>query len=417
MAVRRSSGLVSVLGSSLGTLALLAGCVTVGCSAGDGPGGGSDGNGADGNGDGNGAGAGSNGGLSGVGNGSGGSGQGPNGEQYCDSAAVNFVPQTPTVYVLVDRSGSMGTAQENFWGPLKAGLLPAIESLQNDVRFGFGTYSAGAAAGCTTGPVVDDLGVIGENNYEAIAAKYNSYADPTTGETPTSYAVEEAVAILQADPSPGGRFIALVTDGNPDFCDNVHAPCGQDATVGAIQAAHAAGVSTLVFGLAAQTYPIEPDVMNRFADAGIGLPVSWPIAIAPDANQNSQLYYECNGQSVWPTLPKAAGGDTVGAYSPTAGGTMAFLGTDPAELVTALQATVEGLKSCIFDLGDSGVEVTPDGEANGDIFVEDELIPLDQWHMNTPTVLELTGDACLRWQQPEVTKFFAGFSCAQIIIR
>jgi hypothetical protein len=36
--------------------------------------------------------------------------------------------------------------------------------------------------------------------------------------------------------------------------------------------------------------------------------------------------------------------------------------------------------------------------------------------MNSATVLELMGDACTKWQSPEVTKFFAGFPCEALII-
>ncbi len=42
-------------------------------------------------------------------------------------------------------------------------------------------------------------------------------------------------------------------------------------------------------------------------------------------------------------------------------------------------------------------------------------IPQAQWRMNTPTEIELLGDAYTQWQSPNVSYFFAGFPCAAII--
>src|SRR5690606_23177181 len=248
--------------------------------------------------------------------------------------------------------------------------------------------------------VLDDLGVIGENNYQAIADKYNAYEEPNTGDTPTPAALAEARAILLADTSPGKRYIVLVTDGNPDFCDNGNAICPQDATVAALQETAAAGNETIVFGLKAVEYFIEPEVMTAFANVGAGLPVDW-FAGLPKAEQggNTQISNECQGTAV-------------GTYSTPGGTAEAFLGASPQELVESLKAKVSGLKSCTIEFN---FEVKD--AKTGEIFVHDEAtpIPQDQWRMNTSSEIELLGDACTQWQSPDVSYFFAGFPCAAII--
>ena len=330
-----------------------------------------------------------------------GDGDGDTTGEYCDEFMMEFVPQTPTVYLLVDRSGSMGAQQEGFWAPLRDGLLPAVEALQGDVRFGFGTYTSTQQSQCTAPTtVVDDLGVISENNYAAIAERYNGYADPMTGDTPTPAALAEARELLLADESPGQRYIVLVTDGNPDFCDNGNVTCPIDATVAALQETHAAGVKTIVFGLQAQQYPLSPEVMEAFANAGDGQPVGWSAGQPIEAQGgNTQIGNEC-------------GGTISGTYSSPGGTATAFLSGSPDELVTALSSAVEGLKSCVIDLNFEVIN-----EEEGEVFVGDmeNAIPRDQWRMNTETQMELLDAACTTWQSPEVFDFLAGFPCRAIV--
>ncbi|MCH2107931.1 MAG: VWA domain-containing protein [Polyangiaceae bacterium] len=336
----------------------------------------------------------------------------------CNEFELDFVPRTPTVYVLVDRSGSMNDGAEDFWTPLRTALLPAVEQLESDVRFGFGMYTSTELAQCQSG-VVDDLGTIAENNYAAIEGKYTP-TQPTTGaDTPTSFALMEAADILEADPSPGERYIVLVTDGNPDFCDDVPAKCGQDATIGAMQQLAARGIKTIFFGLEAQKQqPLEAAVASRFANAGDGQPVAWPDA---DIQwQNSNIKNECQGSSSWSAAAAAnpdasAEVDTAGTYSESQGTAEAFLAANPADLVTSLKAKVAGLKSCDLDL--DGLSILETYWAQGEVTLQGEPVSQDQWRMVNESQLELLGEACTRWQEPDVSEFYAGFPCEAIVVR
>src|SRR5690242_11496586 len=74
--------------------------------------------------------------------------------EFCNDFELEFLPNTPTVFILVDQSSSMfetinvnGT-QTNLWDPMKAGVLEVVEALQSEVRFGFATYT-GTQTMCT----------------------------------------------------------------------------------------------------------------------------------------------------------------------------------------------------------------------------------------------------------------------------
>src|SRR5262245_53431250 len=81
---------------------------------------------------------------------SGSGGTGP----ICDMFTVNFVPKVPTVTLLVDRSGSMfpclGSSDQtspctdhtnSAWGKFQAAVLPVVQSLEAQVRFGFTSFT------------------------------------------------------------------------------------------------------------------------------------------------------------------------------------------------------------------------------------------------------------------------------------
>ncbi len=378
------------------------------------PGGDGDGNGGDGDGDIGGGlnpgdGDGDIGGIPGDGDGDGDGGGGPSGN-YCNDFKLDFTPKTPTVYILVDRSSSM-FGDQMFWTTLKSGVLPVVNQLQADVRFGFGSYTGqnGTCMGLTPGAPIE------ANNYAAIEAAYNSLAAPMgKGETPTALAISQASNLLLADTSPGDRFILLVTDGDPDFCDDPDPRCGADALIASLQVAASKGVQTLVFGIENDGIK-NPLWFDYFAQAGQGqLP-----AMADGVDPNSGLK-NCSGgtgDGAWSVFRTANGGSTdtaAGMYSPEGGTASAFLDADPAALATKIQASVAGLKSCTFDFNFDVKDTS-----RGDIFVGDLVtpIPKEDWTMPTTSSLELVGASCESWKSEGVTEFFAGFPCDAIIVK
>src|SRR5688572_19569767 len=90
----------------------------------------------------------------------------------CQQASRTFVPNIPTVFILVDRSASMFDVNQqgtNAWSPLRTGVLQVISDLQADVRFGFGAFS-GQGTTCPDMPMQAPA----INNQPAIATLFNS---------------------------------------------------------------------------------------------------------------------------------------------------------------------------------------------------------------------------------------------------
>jgi hypothetical protein len=149
----------------------------------------------------------------------------------CAEGDANTSPVTPTVWLVLDGSGSM---KEDFggqsrWDALRAALMDpggVVETLQHSVRFGMVLYSGNeddviaAGAECfqlvTVQPAID--------NYAMLSAQYP--AMELGGWTPTYRAIDNVVTTLPVtnsqvvlDAKPDPIYVILATDGAPnDHC-------------------------------------------------------------------------------------------------------------------------------------------------------------------------------------------------------
>jgi hypothetical protein len=325
----------------------------------------------------------------------------------CQSMELDFTPKTPTVFVLVDRSGSMFEAPNPPWEPLKMGALQVIQELQADVAFGWGAFTGQAGVKCpdfvSVPPAV--------NNYTAISAQYSPMgATGYKSETPVGEALPLVAQALAQSPVDGNKYILFVTDGQPDFCDDGDENCPVDDVVYQLQKLNKTGINTIIFGL--QNGNVPPQTLQAFANAGAGQAVA-----APFTGTAMDVYYSCQSEAGW-TADYAAAGITgmnaVGTYSATGGATK-YYSPDPTDqdaLTTQLRSVLAGVKSCLFDLSKFTINLDRLSEAS--VLVQDQTVPLDMtngWRMNSPTQLELVGSACTNWQQPQNTKIDFNFPC------
>ena len=146
----------------------------------------------------------------------------------CAAAEVETTRVVPTVWLLIDGSGSMGTpllGGGTRWSALREALLDptgVIATLQDRVSFGLYVYDGGAmlpnplqSPDCPRTVIVDPaLG-----NYAALSAAYPLLQ--TGASTTTHWAlVELQKRIAAAGPNPGGRtYVVIATDGQPNMCD------------------------------------------------------------------------------------------------------------------------------------------------------------------------------------------------------
>jgi hypothetical protein len=348
----------------------------------------------------------------------------------CQQATREFTPKIPTVFILVDRSGSM--FDNNVWAPLRTGVLQVISNLEAEVRFGFGAFS-GTPGTCpempTAGPNIE--------NHTAIASLYNSLDRPSyKSETPTLAALTRASQTLWSDPAVGDKYILFVTDGEPDYCDDSNALCPPDSVVGRLQklalglddtGAQQVPIHTLVFGIESASPPISPAVLQAFANAGAGQ------AVAPPNTDPNALFYQCPQVPGWmadfqTTGKVLAAGESIGTYAPvgTAAGTATVYRPDTsnqAALIQEISGALAGVKSCSFDLGNDGVQVDLGRTDLGDlakILVNGNPVPFDTvngWHMLSPTTVQLEGAACSNWRAPGESSIDFDVPCDVIILR
>jgi len=336
----------------------------------------------------------------------------------CQGLEIAFTPEIPTVFILVDRSTSMW--DNMFWDPLRDGVLEVVSRLHEDVRFGFGTFTG---QGSTCPLDLDDVGIIDRNNYAAIEAFYTPIMHPGVAtETPTPAALHKAQEILKTDFAsfPGPKFILLVTDGNPDYCDSGATECRADVTVRILQDLQAdAEVPIRTFVVALPDPGIDQEWLTAFANAGAGQPVSAPrdTEFCDDILPATAAVLPELDPTVW---PQATYGETMGPEVP--------YNVDPAQqdqLVEEISGVIAGVKSCTFDL-DGELQIVAGREDEGSVVIQTISNPTgaaqayapdggNGWLVNNGTQIELVGTACEALRDPETTGIEFGFPCDIII--
>jgi uncharacterized protein YegL len=306
----------------------------------------------------------------------------------CNEVEIEFAPRIPSVFILVDRSSSM--FERNLWMPLKDGVLAVIDQLDQDIRFGFSSYTGVQGMMC---PELSTIVPVAEQNFPAIQKAYDAIPRPQQkSETPTSLAITEIAKVLQSEPENTPKFIVLVTDGEPDFCDDPNVTCSRDAVVAAVQAAYAQQIGTFIFSVGGE---VAAEHLGDVANAGTGQGV---------VDRQMAVQYQCPNRA--------------GTYSATAGNAPYFEPdiNDRAALVTALSKTIAGVRSCVFDL-QGKVKIDLALADQGVVELDGMRVPPGGEHgfrMNSETQLELLGDACERLKLPETERVSIDFPCEAI---
>jgi hypothetical protein len=361
----------------------------------------------------------------------------------CQQAQFTFDPKIPTVFILVDQSGSMFKCRTNggpmdatgrecanrtntSWYPLRDGVLQVLQPLQGTVRFGFAAFTGemGDAMCPTLLPVIPALG-----NYDAISSRYTALLAPRKGETPTRKALDQVGALLMADAVafPGDKFILFVTDGEPDYCDDGNATCPPDSVIAGLQNLKKANVSTLVMGISSPLTTISDGALQAFANAGAGQPV-FPALPAGQPLDVNAIYDQCSSVPGWHadfllTGKPAARGSTIADYA-TVGGTASVYKPDVTNqiaLVNEISRALSGVKSCTFDLNNvsgKALKVNLQLLARAHVLIEGNPVPLDDtngWKMATESELDLVGTACDTWRNPASKKIDFQFPCELIV--
>ena len=367
----------------------------------------------------------------------------------CQSASYTFAPLIPTVYLLVDRSGSMfhcltgatgdvicADMTNTSWYNLKTAIESVLPQLDSQVRFGFTTvFGANPASGgmCPSlqgmltnnvSPALNNAGTI-KTLYDSLPFPPNSTQQGVKFESPASESLGVVAKTLAADVNAGGKYIIFITDGQPDYCDDSNSLCAPDSVVWQLQNAYTAGIHTIVMGVQTSLFDLAPGVLQSWANAGAGEATLAPVKTGGSAND---FYDECNSVAGWAADLTASGkpnarGTTLGTYSTTMGATMPYTpsASNQSQLVSQLSTALSGVKTCTFDLSDVNgkslkVDLTKLAQAN--IKIQGTTVPQDAtngWSMSSSSELVLNGTACTTWRMPNNNNIDFAFPCSTII--
>lgn len=291
--------------------------------------------------------------------------------EECPSVTVTPMPRTPTVQLLVDRSGSMDAdfGSTDRWTAVRnalTGTSGVVTTLQDRVIFGASTYSHNPGQG--TCPTVSTTPTRMLNNRAAIQTllQANLLTDTPTGES-----MQRVIADFAANPpAPNSPpIILLATDGLPDTCANPNEngnTAAQQLSVQQTQAAFTAGIRTYVLSVGNQ---VGAPHLQQLANAGAGI----------DPLTGTETFYTAN---------------------------------DPAQLATALNAIISGILSCEFDLSGT-VDVSRADEG----VVTLNGMPLmfgTQWEMVDSNTIRILGAPCQTLKDGGGT-LQATFECGVIV--
>src|SRR5690606_6501036 len=106
---------------------------------------------------------------------------------------------------------------------------------------------------------------------------------------------------------------------------------------------------------------------------------------------------------------------TPGDYSAEGGTAPYYRPEDPDALKNAIANIIGGVRTCSFELS---VEVNLAMASTGTVLLDCAAVPFDDangWRMNTPTELELVGDACFDLRASLDPFLFITFPCGTIV--
>jgi hypothetical protein len=183
-------------------------------------------------------------------------------EPSCVDLDVDFERVTPTVVLLIDRSGSMDQSFENGvdrWDTLVNTLTDPqnslIKKLEGSVRFGMALYTSNGGFGSGPTPlqcpVLTQVG-IALDNFSAMSSVLSVTANGPAGDTPTAESMAAVAAQLQAFGEEGPKSIILATDGDPDTCEDPDANDSEASkvrSVAAVTEAYTGGITTHIISV------------------------------------------------------------------------------------------------------------------------------------------------------------------------
>jgi hypothetical protein len=210
----------------------------------------------------------------------------------CESIVVTIDELRPSVTLLVDQSGSMRAgypereSPDTRWTLVREALLNpqtgVVPGLQHSIQFGLVFYTSRNGYSSGACPILSAVQNV-TNNYAAISELYESTRPDD--DTPTGAALQQVVRNILASERRSTEVLLLVTDGDPDTCEQPDPQNGQLEAIAGAQAVHQAGIDFYVLGISSD---ISGDKLQQLANAGQGKPLDAVWGVDAEAAQPFQ---------------------------------------------------------------------------------------------------------------------------------
>lgn len=297
-----------------------------------------------------------------------GSGSGSN---DCPRVAFTAKAVTPSVLLLIDRSGSMQTSNLGNitrWEAVRRALVDptngVVTQLESKAYFGAMTYD-------TIGPPCPHYITRTRSLNNAAAIREALVDNPNTGSnTPTAQSIQAAVASFVAVPPPAGSppLIVLATDGLPNLCNDRNTNDARRAeSVAAAKASFDAGIKLIPLSVGNDVGDAH---LQEVANAGAGVQAG---------QANAPLYK----------------------------------GNNPAELKAAFDAVIGGAVSCDLTVNAS---VTQEQAAAAVIRLNGRTLTFGtEWELVGDRTIRILGASCTEMKSTANPAVDGTFPCGVVL--
>jgi von Willebrand factor type A domain len=293
------------------------------------------------------------------------------GSDACPRVAFTAKAVTPSILLVIDRSGSM---RENFgnppaekWSSVRTSLVDnangVVSQLETKAYFGAMIYD-------TTNQECPRLTSVSRSLTNAAAIRTALGTPPTAdASTPTAKSILAATASFAAIPPPAGSppIIVVATDGAPKNCaGEMNTP--EQNVVAAAKAAYAAGIRVIPLSVASGT--TTENHLQDVANAGSGVQMGQP---------NAKLYK----------------------------------GNSPAELKAAFDAIIGGAVSCDLTVNAS---VTQEQAAGAIIRLNGRTLTFGtEWELIGDRTIRILGASCTEMKATAMPAVDGTFPCGVVL--
>jgi len=318
----------------------------------------------------------------------------------------------PTLYLLLDRSGSMadrptGSARSK-WSLVRSALLDreigALRKLGTRISLAMAWFPSPSPSSDVCEPGKQAFGPVwgSDEAYDALDAKLAS-ATPRGG-TPTAASLRRVANVVAALPKPVN--VLLATDGAPT-CGS--APCGIDSCTYNLEHKSVGFISC-----DASTNCCDPAKTGDLASRGCADVDASAAAAAALVSAGAKVFV-LGVPGTIPEYTAALDALAIAGGTPRDGTPRYYAVTEPTQ--EALAGALSSIAAKVIDTCTVSLDAPVHDPGTTNVLLDGTLVesdPVDGWRWTSPSTIELAGAACARIHEGTVTRIQVIVGCRTV---